>query len=173
MKKTLKILLVLLVLSILTLCFFPTAIVFNPKSDEEEIISKVLSSKKISLFSLSLNRTIYNEINGKQIDYKMFCTQFLSAKKLLKDRNTKFYSIALNIKNDTARVGVSYYKSGMLFRFSYVKKDGKWKEIDSSFGTVKFIPSRPYYIQLENMRVTNPTYYRDFNIETIPRDSLK
>ena len=73
---------------------------------------------------------------------------------------------------DNASITINNYKSGMMYHFDYIKRNGKWKETASDYGKVKFEPSKPYYIYLENMRKTNSTY-KNYDIKLIPRDSLK
>lgn len=169
-KKTIFIITIVLILLIIS---FPTAMVIdNNKTEEEILISKALSSKKMSLLTFSLKRNVLNEVNGKKINYKLLNINFLSNKELLSRKTTNFYSVSVNIKSNKAVVVTSYYKSGLMFIFNYAKRNGKWIETSSEWGRAKFEPSRPYYIYLENMRLTDHNY-KNYDIKMIPRDSLK
>ena len=152
---------------------YPTGFILEKKNDDvQQLLSTSFSSKKMSLFSLSLNRIVFNKVNGKQINYKLVNIVFLSSNELLQKRITNFYSADVKIKNNNAIVIISYYKSGILYIFNYNKENGKWKEVSNEFGKVKFEPSKPFYIYVENMRLTNPNY-KNYDIRLIPRDSLK
>ncbi|QIG88667.1 hypothetical protein G6R40_02835 [Chryseobacterium sp. POL2] len=163
----------MLLLSIFIIVLFPTGMrLDNHKSDEEILISKALSSKQISLLTLSLKRNVFNEINGKRVNYDLLNINFLSNTELLNHTTTNFYSASVNIKNNTAVVVINYFKSGLMFIFNYTKRNEKWMETSSEWGITKFEPSKAYYIYLENMRLTNPDY-KNYDIRMIPRDSLK
>ena len=169
LKKIFLILFTIVFLIIL----FPTGMILeNNKSDEEILISKALSTKKISLFSLSLHRNVFNQIKGKPADYNLFNVDFLSSKKLLEKKITKFYSVDVKIKKNHAVVIISYYRAGILFTFNYKKENEKWVEIKNDWGRVKFEPTKAYFIYLENMRLSD-TKYKNYNIKMIPRDSLR
>lgn len=144
----------------------------NKPTDIEILLSKSLSSKKISLNTLNLHRVIFNEINGVKVNYNLLGVKFLSTKELLKNKNDEFLSV--NIKNQKFRaiVQISYFKSGISYSFHYKKKGETWVETKSEWGLVKFEPSKPYYIYWEIIRLTNPDYM-DFNAFGIPKDSIK
>lgn len=173
MTKKIKIIAVILLLIIMSVVSFPIGLVLGNKNDDiEELLSKSLSSKKMSLLSLSLKRNVFNEVNDKSVNYKLLNVSFFSVNDLLSNKITDFYSASIKIKGNNAKVVISYYKSGLMFIFSYTKRNDKWMEIYSDWGRVKFEPSKPYYIYLENMRLTNPDY-KNYDIRMIPRDSLK
>lgn len=163
---------------ILLACIFlyPTAmnLNFDKKDDTEILLGKAFSSKKMSLFSLSLNRCVFNEISNKKVNFNLLGVKFLSTQELLKSKNDKFYSVSMSIspKGDKASVGVQYYKASISYHFHYEKKNGSWQETDSDWGMAKFAESKPYYIYWEIVRLTDPDYM-DFNAFKIPKDSLK
>lgn len=164
---------IILFLIIIGVILFPIGMrLDNGTSDEEILISKALSSKKISLFSLNLNRDVFNEINNKKVNYNLLNVRFLSANELLSQKNTKFYKLTVFVNGDRAKVTVTYFKSGMVYIFNYIKESGNWKETHHEWGRVKLEPSKPYYIYLENMRLTDKNY-KNYNKNLIPRDSLK
>lgn len=173
MNKKIIIVFIIFFVTITLLALYPTGIILDKgKSDEETLISKALSSKKLSLFSLNLERNVYNEINGKKVDYKLLNVHFLSTSELLSQKNTKFYKLIVLINEDRAIVTAIYFKSGMVYTFDYIKENSKWKEIHHEWGRAKLEPSKPYYIYLENMRLTDKIY-KNYNKNLIPRDSLK
>ena len=173
MKFWQKKLSIILFLIIIGLILFPVGMrLDNGTSDEEILISKAVSSKKISLFSLSLNRDVFNEINNKKVNYKLLNVRFVSTRELLSQKNTKFYKLIVLVNGDKAKVAVIYFKSGMVYTFYYVKENGNWKETHHEWGRAKLEPSKPYYIYLENMRLTDKNY-KNYNKNFIPRDSLK
>ncbi len=141
-------------------------------SDLEILISKSLSSKKISLNTLNLHRLIFNEINGVKVNYNLLGVKFLSTNELLKNKNDKFLSINIKLQKAKAIVIISYFKGGISYTFHYKKKEETWIETKSEWGLVKFEPSKPYYIYWEIIRLNNPNYM-DFNAFGIPKDSLK
>jgi hypothetical protein len=173
MKKRIIVIVALVCLGVI---LYPTALNlnFNKADDIEILLSKSLSSKKMSLFSLSLNRCIFNEINNKKINYNLLGVKFLSTQELLKSKNDKFHSVSIyiNPKKDKASVGIQYYKASILYRFHYEKKNGSWQETESDWGRAKFAESKPYYIYWEIVRRVNPNYM-DFKSFGIPKDSLK
>lgn len=164
---------IILFLIIIGVILFPIGMrLDNGTSDEEILISKAVSSKKISLFSLSLNRDVFNEINNKKVNYKLLNVRFVSTRELLSQKNTKFYKLIVLVNGDKAKVAVIYFKSGIVYTFYYVKENGNWKETHHEWGRAKLEPSKPYYIYLENMRLTDKNY-KNYNKNFIPRDSLK
>lgn len=168
-----KITLLIISIIILLIIFFPTGLILDKKTNDiEQLLSKSLSSKKMSLLSASTKRIVYNEINGKKINYELLNVKFLSAEYLLNNKITNFYSASIKIKNNNAKVLISNYRLGIMYSFNYKKENNKWIERSSDWGRVKFEPSKPFYIYLENMRLTNPNY-KNYNIKLIPRDSLK
>jgi hypothetical protein len=171
MKKRTIIIIAMLLLS---LFLYPTALNLNiNKTDDTEIlISKSLSSKKISLFSSNLHRNVFNEINGKIINYNLLGVTFLSTQELLKRKKDNFHSISIKFNQNKATVTITYFKAGIEYLFEYEKKNNTWKEIKSEWGRVKLGPSKPYYIYWEIVRHIDPNYM-DFKAFNIPKDSLK
>jgi|GEM_PF-1967547 hypothetical protein len=169
-----KKIIVIIALVCLIIFSYPTALNlnFNEKDDIEILLSKSLSSKKISLNTLNLHRVIFNEINGVKVNYNLLGVKFLSTNELLKNKNDKFLSINIKLQKVKATVKISYFKAGISYTFHYKKKGETWIETNSEWGFVKFEPSKPYYIYWEIIRLTNPNYM-DFNTFGIPKDSLK
>lgn len=158
----------------LSIFLYPSALNLdqNETSDIEVLLSKSLSSKKISLNTLNLHRAIFNEINGKKLNYNLLGVKFLSANELLKSKNDKFLSVNIKLQKAKALVIISYFKSGISYSFQFEKKDKTWIETNSEWGFAKFEPSKPYYIYWEIIRLKNPDFM-DFNAFHIPKDSLK
>ena len=158
---------------ILFIVLFPTAMLLEQAtSTEETLISKALSSKKISFFSKSLERNVYNNINGKPVNYNLLNVDFISGKTLIDRKIEDFYSVSAVINMNTALVNVSHYKTGILYSFSYEKRENLWQEIKSEFGRVKFEPSKPYYIYYKIIKGKYPDYM-NWDKFPIPNDSLR
>jgi len=158
---------------ILFIVLFPTAMPLErAPSTEEILISKALSSKKISLFSKSLRRDVYNNINGKQVEYNLLNVNFFNGKSLIDQEIDDFYSVALIINKEDAVVNISHYRTSMLYVFAYKKTGTKWMEKSNNFGRAKFEPSKAYYIYYEILKRKHPTYM-DWSKFPIPIDSLQ
>lgn len=171
MKKRIIVIIALVCLGLIS---YPTALNlnFNTVDDIEVLLSKSLSSKKMSLFSLNLHRNVFNEINGKTVNYDLLGVNFLSAKELLKTENNKFHAVRIKLNDNRAVVTIIYFKAGIQYLFEYKKENNIWKEVKSEWGRVKLEPSKPYYIYWEIVRRVNPNYM-DFKSFGIPKDSLK
>lgn len=154
--------------------FYPVAKIENSEpSEKEKIISKALSSIEITLLSRSFNRTIFNEIDNDTVDYKMKGVSFMGSKELIKRGNCDFYSIKTKKYGEIMYVDIYHNASGIAYQYYYIKNTfGNWEEIYSRWGYVKRELDRPKYICLEILRLTDPLY-KDYDINMIPRDSIK
>ena len=167
-----------IIITIVLLCIglflYPVGLNLNSSKAEdiEVLLSKALSSKKISLFSISLHRDVFNEINGMKVNYSLLGIDFLSTQELLKHKKDNFYSVNIKFHQNKAKVYISNFKNGRSYSFEYEKNGDSWKETNSQWGIAKFEPSKPYYIYWEIVRLNNPNYM-DFKSFGIPKDSLK
>jgi len=170
----LKKIFIIIALVCLGIFLYPTALDLNYNKAEniKVLLSKSLSSKKISLYTLNLHRDVFNEINGKIVDYNLLGVTFLSTQELLKRKNDKFLSINIKFYRNKATVNINYFKAGISYVSEYEKKEDTWIETNNKWGLVKFEPSKPYYIYWEIIRLTNPSYM-NFKSFGIPKDSLK
>lgn len=135
------------------------------------LISKVLSSKKVSLMTGTMCKNVYHNINDKNINYDLYGVKFLSATELIKAKNNNFFSVKVEESSGLAKVSLIHYKTSLLFNFTFKKNGEKWEEVSSEWSRGKLEPSKPYYINLEIKRLTDSDY-RNYPIELIPRDSL-